>query len=156
MAEPLPLNELVERCGYFTSDTKVNNGYGCLHPENESREGGAKVGSCYSFSCPVAGALSTNEPRDVEIMRVAGYEEDEWSDDGDWMFPFIELTDHRYVYLGDRLTDPRLVGRLCDPIRRPDGKCIVGRPGGPRNQLVRFDNGEVVVVVARRLRLRRN
>jgi hypothetical protein len=57
----------------------------------------------------------------------------------------------RYVYLGDKLTDPRLVGQPCDPIRRADGKCVVSRR--PRNQLVRFVDGSLVVVLARRLRL---
>ena len=58
---------------------------------------------------------------------------------------------HRYTYLGDRLTDPRWAGQPCNPIRRPDGKCIVGQR--PRNQLVRFSDGSEVVVLARRLRL---
>lgn len=63
----------------------------------------------------------------------------------------------RYVYLGDRLTDPKWVGQLCDPVRRADGKVIVGTGAGtPRNRLVRFENGEVVVVTARRLRLRKD
>lgn len=60
----------------------------------------------------------------------------------------------RYVYLGDRLTDPRLVNQPCDPIRRVDGRVIVGTGRGtPRNQLVQFADGERVVVPARRLRL---
>jgi hypothetical protein len=57
----------------------------------------------------------------------------------------------RYVYLGDGLTDPRWAGQPCDPVRRADGKCVVGR--SPRNQLVRFSTGELVVVRARLLRL---
>lgn len=57
----------------------------------------------------------------------------------------------RYVYLGDKLTDPSLVGQPCDPIRRADGKCLVGR--SPRNQAVRFEDGRTAVVLARRLRL---
>jgi hypothetical protein len=58
---------------------------------------------------------------------------------------------YRYSYLGDKLTDPRLIGQPCDPIRRPDGRVIVGRK--PRNQLVVFANGEQVVVLGRRLRV---
>lgn len=56
----------------------------------------------------------------------------------------------RYVYLGGMLTDPRLVGALCDPVRRPDGKCVVGGS----NQLVRFTDGTEHVVLRRRLRVR--
>lgn len=33
--------------------------------------------------------------------------------------------DHRYTYLGDRLTDPRWVGQPCDPVRRADGSLVV-------------------------------
>lgn len=56
----------------------------------------------------------------------------------------------RYRYLGDRLTDPALVGRRCDPVRRPDGKCIVGRS----KQLVRFEGEQAPrVVLRRRLRI---
>ena len=29
------LNELCNDCGFFESETGVNNGYGCTHPENE-------------------------------------------------------------------------------------------------------------------------
>lgn len=57
----------------------------------------------------------------------------------------------RYTYLGDKLTDPALKGMQCDPVRRPDGKCIVGQK--PRNQLVVDANGTRHVVLARRLRL---
>ena len=57
----------------------------------------------------------------------------------------------RYTYLGDRMTDPRWAGQPCDPVLRADGKCIVGRK--PRNQLVRFADGSLVVVLGRRLRL---
>lgn len=55
----------------------------------------------------------------------------------------------RYVYLGDRFTDPTLIGQPCDPLRRSDGKCIVG--GG--KQLVRFSSGHEAVVLRRRLRV---
>lgn len=55
----------------------------------------------------------------------------------------------RYVYLGDRLTDPALVGQACEPVRRPDGKCICGRSA----QLVRFADGLARVVLRRRLRV---
>jgi hypothetical protein len=58
----------------------------------------------------------------------------------------------RYIYFGDKLTADRYRNQPCDPVRRADGKCIVGRQ--PRNQLVQFADGTRVVVLARRLRLR--
>lgn len=54
----------------------------------------------------------------------------------------------RYVYLGDAWTAPALVGAPCDPVRRPDGKCVVGGS----KQLVRFADGTEHVVLRRRLR----
>lgn len=57
----------------------------------------------------------------------------------------------RYRYLGDRFTDPVLTGADCDPVRREDGKCIVGKNA---TQLVRFVSGREAVVLRRRLRLK--
>jgi hypothetical protein len=55
----------------------------------------------------------------------------------------------RYVYLGDRFTASRYRNQPCDPVRRPDGKCIVS--GG--KAFVTFDGEDRVAVVRRRLRL---
>lgn len=54
-----------------------------------------------------------------------------------------------YIYLGDRLTDPKFKGNICTAVRRKNGKCIRGRNG---NMLVQFETGEVAVVIARLLR----
>ena len=59
----------------------------------------------------------------------------------------------RYTYLGDRQTRPDLRGRPCDPVRRPDGKCVVSRKLA--SALVVFEGGEHHVVARRRLRVRR-
>lgn len=32
------INTLSSRCGYFTSDTIINNGYGCNHPFKRKTE----------------------------------------------------------------------------------------------------------------------
>lgn len=55
----------------------------------------------------------------------------------------------RYVYLGDRLTAPELRGAGCDPVRRADGRCIVGAS----KAFVRFADGVEHVVLRRRLRV---
>ena len=57
----------------------------------------------------------------------------------------------KFVYLGDKLTDPRLVDQECDPVLRADGQPAAT----PKRtlQLVRFADGELVVVLGRRLRL---
>ena len=57
----------------------------------------------------------------------------------------------RYVYLGDAMTDPALVGQPCDPVRRADGKCILSTRMAVA--LVVFADGVERVVKRRRLRV---
>lgn len=56
-----------------------------------------------------------------------------------------------YSYLGDRLTDPSLKNMPYDPVRREDGKCIVGQ--GTATKLIEDQEGDEHVVLCRRLRL---
>ena len=53
----------------------------------------------------------------------------------------------RYTYLGDRWTDPRLREAPCDPVRRDDGRCIVGGS----KQLVAFTFPEALIAECQRL-----
>lgn len=55
-----------------------------------------------------------------------------------------------YRYLGDALTDPALVGRTCEAVLRPDGKCICRNSA----MLVRFAGESAPRVILRR-RLRK-
>jgi len=55
----------------------------------------------------------------------------------------------RYTYRGDRFTDPRLKGMQCDPVRRPDGKCIRSK----RATMLVTDGGTYYVILARQLRI---
>ena len=57
----------------------------------------------------------------------------------------------RYIYLGDRLTDPFLHHMPCDPVRNERGKCIVARRMA--TALVVNAEGRKFVVLRRRLRL---
>lgn len=57
----------------------------------------------------------------------------------------------RYTYLGDALTRPDLLGLQCDPVRRPDGKCVVSTKMA--TALVQDATGQRHVVKRRRLRL---
>lgn len=60
-------------------------------------------------------------------------------------------TKMRYTYKGDKLTAPALVGMQSDPVRRPDGKCIVSMKMA--TALVVDASGRKYVVLRRRLRL---
>lgn len=57
----------------------------------------------------------------------------------------------RYTYLGDKQTRPELVGVQCDPVRRPDGKCIVSVPMA--TAMVTLEDGTEHIVLRRRLRV---
>jgi len=57
----------------------------------------------------------------------------------------------RYTYLGDKLTNDCLAGLQCDPVRRPDGKCVVSVKMA--TALVKGEHGKRYVVLRRRLRL---
>lgn len=57
----------------------------------------------------------------------------------------------RYTYLGDRQTRADLCGVYCNPVFRPDGKCVVSIRMA--TALVELSDGTRVVVARRRLRL---
>lgn len=59
----------------------------------------------------------------------------------------------RYTFLGDKLSDPALTGMQCDPVRRPDDRCIVSTKMA--TALVVDEFGRRFVVPRRRLRLNR-
>lgn len=59
------------------------------------------------------------------------------------------MTDVKYKYLGDRMTDPAFKGQECSAVRRPDGKCIRGKNG---SMLVLFHNGITCVIIGKLLR----
>lgn len=52
----------------------------------------------------------------------------------------------RYMYRGDKITDPALKGARCSAVLQPSGKCISGRSA----MLVLFDGEQVARVVMRR------
>lgn len=54
-----------------------------------------------------------------------------------------------YIYRGDRFTDPAFKMQPCDAVRNAKGKCIRGKNS---NMLVKFEDGRVVNVLARKLR----
>ena len=38
MSEIIHIDEMVTKCGHFTSETTVNNCYGCTHPNQEEQD----------------------------------------------------------------------------------------------------------------------
>jgi hypothetical protein len=58
----------------------------------------------------------------------------------------------RYTYLGNRHTDPALVGLQCDPVKNAAGKCVIGKMS---SALVVDEHGARYIVSRRRLRVNR-
>ena len=44
----MTFDEFATVCNYFTSDTDLNNGYGCTHPQQEDEDG-----CCFCWKCPL-------------------------------------------------------------------------------------------------------
>ena len=79
--ELIPLHALVQVCGFFTSDTETFGGYGCLHPEQESRDPETNEGQC--DGCPIAWRLCPDqEEEDAALMIADGLDPD--NGDGEW------------------------------------------------------------------------
>lgn len=47
----IPFDTFVRNCDYFNGNANVNNGYGCMHPEQEEKQ--HDEGCCFCFSCPL-------------------------------------------------------------------------------------------------------
>ena len=57
-----------------------------------------------------------------------------------------------YKYIGDRHSDPSLVGRYCCAVER-GGKCVRGRNGSMLVYFYGYNGGVYMVVAGRRLRI---
>jgi hypothetical protein len=87
----ITINALARRCGYFNSDTNVNNGYGCDHPNQEQTdldENGEEQGKCYSFSCPIAYEADYEDLQKLDPDLAEEYKDDKLPDgtiESDWV-----------------------------------------------------------------------
>lgn len=54
-----------------------------------------------------------------------------------------------YIYLGDRLTSPKLRNKKCSAALKANGKCIRSKMS---TMLVEFSDGTKHIILARRLR----
>jgi len=72
-------DEFAYACPYFTSETDVNNGYGCTHPKQEETdpdENKKEHGKCYCWSCPL-GIEAEAEDADNEDIDLCGITKEE-------------------------------------------------------------------------------
>lgn len=66
----LHIDELTDICGYFTTETTVNNCYGCTHPDQEETDidfrTGKEHGKCYSWACPLANEADLEDMKQLD------------------------------------------------------------------------------------------
>jgi len=60
--ELLSIYHVADRCGFFTTETDLNGGYGCTFPEKEK----GYPGCCYQFDCPVSHEASLEDLRKMD------------------------------------------------------------------------------------------
>lgn len=80
-------DEFSGACRFYTSKFRVNNYYGCTHPEQEETdpdEDGVIRGKCYCFSCPL-GCEADIEDFDNPDIDWGDTKKDDVVDDGGHM-----------------------------------------------------------------------
>lgn len=75
----VPFDTFVGGCNYFDSNSDVNNGYGCTHPEQEEKQEGK--GCCFCFSCPLGTPADEESFEEPDIDWNGTEKEDVGEDD---------------------------------------------------------------------------
>jgi len=60
----MKIKELAKSCGFFTSETDWNAGYGCLVKEKFIRD---EPGMCCDFTCPLAYTVDLEDMKENDI-----------------------------------------------------------------------------------------
>lgn len=77
--EAVLFDMFVGGCNYFDSNSDVNNGYGCTHPEQEEKQKGK--GCCFCFSCPLGTPADEESFEEPDIDWNGTEKEDVGEDD---------------------------------------------------------------------------
>lgn len=77
--------ELSGSCGLFTSDTDLNNGYGCRSRSKDKEE----VGKCFAWACPLGYTTSLDDLKKHDIDLYHEYVDgDDDPEESDWMIQY--------------------------------------------------------------------
>lgn len=115
-AEILHIDTLSRYCGYFTSQTDANNGYGCNHPdcddsemlwkdehgythrgyEEDAEKPKTKQGKCYDFSCPLAHRCDVQDLRELDSDMLEEYKD---APDDTILEDYMVCSDERIIKL---------------------------------------------------------
>jgi len=96
MNELIQIDELLEKCGYsYNSETNINNGYNCKHPDQEEFEmvDNEKIGKCFAWSCPLAPKADLQDLKELDSNLFDEYKEsadDQGCIESDWVVVCID------------------------------------------------------------------
>ena len=76
------LDELMQLCGYCDSESLVQAGFGCDHPDNRDKEtiDGVQYGQCYPWACPIAMELTPECEEEDRKLLDSVYGKDGWKE----------------------------------------------------------------------------
>ena len=76
------LDELMQMCGYCDSESLVQTGFGCDHPDNSDKETieGVEYGQCYPWACPIAIELYPEKEEEDRKLLDRVYGKDGWKE----------------------------------------------------------------------------
>jgi len=83
------IDDLIEKCGYFTNNTDINGGYGCTHVDCEEKEfidekKDKELGKCSVMNCPLG-----RESEKQDFIDIG--EDPELMSLDEWIVPFFIL-----------------------------------------------------------------
>ena len=70
--ELVHIDNFINDCGFFTSNTDENNGYGCTFNPNRKEE----PGCCFTFDCPVAREADLEDLKELDKSLYEQYKDD--------------------------------------------------------------------------------
>lgn len=76
--ELIQLNTLANQCGFFTSDTDENNGYGCTCPKEISGFKKEEVGTCHGYDCPMGHEADLDDLKKLDAGLYEEYKGEEY------------------------------------------------------------------------------
>ncbi len=92
--ELVHLDELPNQCGFFTSDTDKNNGYGCTFPEGVDGYEKAHPGCCFGWDCPFANEAELDDLKKHDAHLFAEYKDEEYGPQecgSGWLIKYREI-----------------------------------------------------------------
>jgi hypothetical protein len=81
------IDSFIRECGLFTSDTNLNNGYGCKSKSKSKQE----PGCCYTYDCPLAHEADKEDLKELDHDLYLSYSEDENIEGSGWMVQHSEV-----------------------------------------------------------------